>query len=225
MFLQAAPSQRLVDLQRSLNDAIRDDKPIELVEGNDFEGPPGTVIFTSRADGAARLVALARAGHDETSLFYLPQRKAWVTEAVVRTPDITSADTRYCEAAMQSEPVVELWHFHNNIGTPDGVGDLTPLQVSMMWSVPSALDLEELYAWAEQEPKAKFRGFVANIYGVVEYWSDEYSSEASPFYLKQILLSEARLVKMKAKDATVGTLGRVLRSHRGAFWYRFTPIP
>ena len=225
LFLAASSSNRVANLQKSLNAAIPDDKPIVLVQGTDFEALPGTVIFTTREDGARRLVALARAGKDETSLFYLPRWGAWITEAVVRTRDITSADTLYCEAAMKSEPKVELWHFHNNIGTPDIGGSLTPAQIARMWSVPSALDLEELYAWAEFKPKATYRGFVASIYGVMEYWSDEYDLNQTPFHLRYALVSEARLIKMKAKDASVRGLADVVAGHRGICWYRFVPMP
>jgi hypothetical protein len=221
----AAPHNTLAALERSLDNAIKDDAPIQLRVSDNFEDAPGAVIFTSRKDGIRRLVALAHAGKNETSLFYLPRWGAWLTEAVVRTVDITSSDTRYCEAAMQSEPVIELWHFHNSIGVPDIGGELTVQQIKRMWAMPSALDLEELYAWAEMKPKAAFRGFVASTLGVVEYWSDDYDTDSNPFFLEKSLVSEAMLIKLKARDAAPDSLGIVLARHRGIFWYRFTPVP
>ena len=217
-------SERLVALEKSLNDALPGDAPITLRKGNNFEAPPGRVIFISREEGALRLIDMARSGKDELSLFYLPYHDAWITETIKRTVDTTESETRFCEAAMASEPEVHLWHFHND--KPNGeLAGYTPAEVSLMWTVPGPMDLEEMYAWAELNPKAKFRGFVVSTHGVMEYWADGYATGVRPDLVRRALMSESWVLKHKAREAGADGLYLMALNHRGMFNIRYRPVP
>lgn len=105
------------------------------------------------------------------------------------------------------------------------------MEHALMYSVPSALDLNELYGWAAWRAKAKFRGVVAGVLGIMTFWSEDYweQPENAPAWiaraLEQQIANEAMLIKIKAREGGPGALPVVAAQHRGIFWYRFEPVP
>lgn len=222
---------RLASLQQSLNAALPDDDFITIVAGNDFEASAGTVLFLPREEAVLRLSVLARTGRDEISVMHLPRRGAWLLDGIVRSRDGVESDIRYVKAAVFSEPEVEFWHFHNSLDDSVPSGDGERLQRRLMYSVPSGLDLMQMYGVAELESPAQFRGVVVGTVGVMTYWADDYFviPPEAPWQvtaaLKRQIDEEAMLIKMEAKVATPTSLVSIVEQHRGMFRYRFELVP
>lgn len=210
-------------LQSLLDSILQDDGQIVLTEGTDFLAPPGTVIFLSRELGMERMVSFARAGEPELSMLFLPNWEAWITETVERKIAENIIDTRYTTAALVAGMEVELWHTHNDIG--ETLTDEEKLRKrSLQWTMPSSADLNQLYAFATEIPEAKFRGVIANIYGVTSYWNDNPLWAQSTF-IKFVIEEEANWLNMKASELSVTELGSFAENHEGFMRIQFQPVP
>lgn len=210
----ASDHKSLAKLQATLDGALEDDEAINLVASTDFLSPPGSVIFTSRAEGSRRMVALARSGEPELSMLFLPRWKAWITDTTVRMRDRARIDTRYATAALVLDMEAELWHTHNNVG--DELADDHKLfKQSLRWTMPSSDDLLQLYEFKRDIPGARLRGVIASIYGLTMYGGPDDPSWAQALYVRFALRTEAEKLHDEAGELSVKKLSGYARAHDG----------
>ncbi len=227
VLLALAETTQLGALQHSLNNALPNDRPMLLIQGEDFEAPAGAVIFLSYEEGLDRLVALARSGKDEVSVLFLPRWDAWVIETEKRTRDSVEADIRYANAAIASEDLVWFGHTHNGRSDNKPKDEAEKARWLRMYTPPSDIDLQKICSWSEPWHSGEARGFVASPLGVMEFWLNE--RPCLPFitrpevlsFAKQRLSYEALFFKTKLGETPLSELEETALAYRGIFSYRF----
>lgn len=219
---QGCAHQRYHALERSLTLAHDSDTPLALKLGSDFLDTPGTIIFRSRREGLQHLIELARAGEPELFMIYLPMRKAWLTASTVREIDTVRLNSRYVVAALLSEPRVEIWHTHNNIGHETDLGKKRKLERA--WTMPSTGDLLQMYDYMHEIPSKTFRGCIAHIHGTTCYWNDTLNW-AQPIYVRWALLLEGDRLIDDAMNQDIADLKKFAKKHEGVFRIKVTLMP
>lgn len=221
-----ASSEDFQRLSSALLAAHDGPEPLVFQEGTDFLAPLGTIIFLSREEGIQRLVALARAGEPELAMLYLPNRGAWVTTTKERGIDTVRSDSRYVDAAMLIEPVIELWHTHNAIN-PDPASPPPSPQLLLKWTMPTAQDLQQLYDNSHGISGVLVRGNIAHIYGTTEYWNDT-PGWAEPRYIRTALVSLSNHIRNEVGEMRIEDLENFPQEHEeyeGMMKFRVTRYP